>query len=97
MLVPGAMATRSAARAIMKPADAARAPEGATQTAVGTGLDRKPCMMSRIETSRPPGVESRSRKRAAFSSSARRRASRTNSAVTGEMASSTVAWRTVRT
>ena len=56
VLVPGAMAATSAASRMKKPADAARAPEGATYTITGTGDASIFAMIERVESTRPPGV-----------------------------------------
>src|SRR5205807_4867983 len=56
MLVPGAIAAMSAASVMYRPAEAARAPEGETNTTTGSGAPRIFLMMSRIEVSSPPGV-----------------------------------------
>src|SRR5205085_5749684 len=56
MLVPGAITATSAASVMYIPADAARAPEGETNTTTGTFAAIVRWMMSRIEVSRPPGV-----------------------------------------
>src|SRR5947208_12978477 len=56
MLVPGAIAAMSAASVMYRPAEAARAPEGETNTTTGSGAPRTFLMMSRIEVSSPPGV-----------------------------------------
>ena len=56
MCVPGAMAAMSAAMVITKPADAARAPEGATSTATGAREVIMRDTIVRVESSRPPGV-----------------------------------------
>ena len=56
IFVPGAMAATWAAIVIRTPAEAARAPLGATYTMTGTGEFRMDCTMSRIAVSRPPGV-----------------------------------------
>ena len=59
MFVPGAITATCAARVMNVPALAARAPDGATQTMVGSGassrLDTIFCVASRL----PPGVLSR--------------------------------------
>ena len=56
MCVPGAMTATSAAMVRMNPADAARAPDGPTNTTTGArdAIIRE--TMSRVESSRPPGV-----------------------------------------
>ena len=50
---------------IRKPAEAARAPEGPTNTATGTRDLSIASMICRIEVSRPPGVSRRSTTRGA--------------------------------
>jgi hypothetical protein len=58
MWVPGAMAATSAAMARMKPAEAARAPAGPTNTATGVRAASMRVTMSRVESTSPPGVRS---------------------------------------
>ncbi len=58
MFVPGAIASRSAACEIHTPADAARAPLGATYTITGIFSESSFCTIFRIESSSPPGVSS---------------------------------------
>ena len=70
MLVPGAMAATSAAIVMTKPAEAARAPEGPTNTATGVRQFSILSTIWRMEVSRPPGVSMPEHERAA-----RRRAS----------------------
>ena len=52
------MAATSAAIVMMKPAEAARAPEGPTNTATGVRQLSMASTICRIEVSRPPGVSS---------------------------------------
>src|SRR5260370_31844372 len=56
ILVPGAIAAMSAASVMYNPAEAARAPDGDTNTTTGSGAPRIFLMMFRIEVSSPPGV-----------------------------------------
>src|SRR5437870_3754205 len=56
MLVPGAIAAMSPAMTTNTPAEAARAPLGATQVRIGTCEDSTRFTMSRMLDSRPPGV-----------------------------------------
>src|SRR3984885_13787765 len=70
MLVPGAIAATSAASTMMHPADAARAPRGATNTITGARAFISRWMISRIEESRPPGVSSWRTNAAEFRASA---------------------------
>jgi hypothetical protein len=56
MWVPGAMTATSAASARMKPADAARAPDGPTNTTTGARDASMRDTMARVESSSPPGV-----------------------------------------
>ena len=56
MCVPGAIAATSAAIVRMKPAEAARAPAGATKTATGVFAESMRVTMARVESTRPPGV-----------------------------------------
>ena len=72
-LVPGAIAATSPARSRKNPAEAAWAPEGATKVATGTFDARIAVVISRVEVSRPPGVESSDHDEAAPSRSASRR------------------------
>ena len=94
MCVPGAMAATSAARVIRKPADAARAPDGATNTATGVLAASIRVTIVRVESTRPPGVSSTNTMSAARSASARLMASTMNSAETGWMSAFTSATRT---
>ncbi len=57
MFVPGAIAATSPDRRRKNPADAAWAPAGATNVATGTFESRIAELISRVEASRPPGVE----------------------------------------
>ena len=54
--MPGAIASMSAAIVRKKPADAARAPAGATKTATGVFAAIMRETMDRVESTRPPGV-----------------------------------------
>ena len=56
MLVAGAIAATCAAMVMNTPAEAARAPVGATYTTTGTSEARMLCTIERIDRSRPPGV-----------------------------------------
>ena len=58
MWVSGAIAATSAAIMIKAPADVARAPWGAVYTMIASLLLSMACMISRVESSRPPGVSS---------------------------------------
>ena len=71
MLVPGAMAATSAAIVRMKPAEAARVPDGPTQIATGVFAASMCVMICRVESTRPPGVRSVKTSSAAWSRSAR--------------------------
>ena len=55
MLVAGAIAATCAAMVMNTPADAARAPVGATYTMTGTSAFSIRCTIARIDRSRPPG------------------------------------------
>ncbi|GBD28405.1 hypothetical protein HRbin31_00421 [bacterium HR31] len=57
-LVVGAMAATWAAYTTNTPAEAARAPGGATYTITGTGEPRIALVMSSVDFNRPPGVSS---------------------------------------
>ena len=59
MFVPGAMAATSATIVMRKPAEAARAPEGPTNTTTGVLQFNILSMILRIDTSNPPGVSRR--------------------------------------
>src|SRR5207248_10999449 len=91
MCVPGAIAAISAAIVRMKPADAARAPDGATNTATGVFAATMCDTMSRVESMRPPGVRSVKTTSAAPVRSARSIVSIMYSADTGWMMLSTSA------
>ena len=82
VFVPGAIAATSAATRITNPAEAARAPEGPTNTATGVRQFSILSTIWRIEVSSPPGVSSRRTSRGAFSASARSMARTTWPAVT---------------
>ena len=56
VFVPGAIAATSAASRITNPAEAPRAPEGATNTATGVRLASMRSTICRIAPSSPPGV-----------------------------------------
>ena len=70
MLVPGAIAAMSAAMVRMKPAEAARDPAGPTKTATGVRAASIRVTMSRVESTRPPGVRSVNTTSDAFARSA---------------------------
>src|SRR3954470_19231759 len=95
MCVPGAMAATSAAMVIRNPADAARKPAGPTNTATGVFAAMIALLMSRVESSSPPGVCSVKTISAAPSASALAIAERMNSELTGWMMPSTVAVSTI--
>ncbi len=82
MLVPGAIAATSAATVMMKPAEAARAPDGPTNTATGVVQLSMLSTICRIELSRPPGVSMRTTSSGAFWASARSIACTTWAALT---------------
>src|SRR5438067_1639499 len=71
MLVPGAIASTSAAWATKSPAEAARAPLGYTYTMTGTLELRRLVTISSIEVEIPPGVFMTTRSASAWSDSAR--------------------------
>ena len=54
--VPGAIAATSHDNSTNDPADAARAPDGATKQTTGTWAFRIACVISRVDETRPPGV-----------------------------------------
>ena len=91
MWVPGAIAATSAASTRMNPADAARAPEGPTRTAMGVRAAIMRLTMVCVESTSPPGVRSVKTSSEARSASARSMADTMNSAVTGWMMPSTSA------
>src|SRR5262249_5059522 len=95
MCVPGAIAAMSAAIVMRKPAEAARLPAGPTKTATGVLAAMIALLMSRVESSRPPGVWSVKTISAAPSASALAMAERMNSEATGWMMPSTVAVSTI--
>ena len=70
-VVLGDMADTWAAARMNVPADAARAPDGVTRTATGTGESTIIPAISRAESSRPPGVSSSMIRRGAPCASAR--------------------------
>jgi hypothetical protein len=67
VLVPGDIAAMSAAWRRKKPAEAARPPLGVTKARTGTREATIFSVISRLESSRPPGVFRRSSTAAAFS------------------------------
>src|SRR5215467_5624212 len=89
MFVPGAMAATCPAMVINVPAEAARAPLGATYTTVGTLALSRALTISRVESTSPPGVSSWKITATAFVSSARRMLSVIYSTTTGLMTPST--------
>src|SRR5258708_7023899 len=95
MCVPGAMAAMSAAMVMRNPAEAGRLPDGPTNTATGVFAAMMALLMSRVASSRPPGVCSVNTIRAAPSASALAMADRMNSELTGWMIPSTVAVSTI--
>ena len=88
MFVPGAMAAIFAAIVMKTPAEAARAPVGATYTMTGMGEPRMVCTIERIERSSPPGVLSWTIRACAPSFWARSSAIVSKRTVTGVMAPS---------
>ena len=58
MCVPGAIAATSAAIVMRNPADAARLPGGDTKTTTGVLDSMMAVLMSRVESTSPPGVRS---------------------------------------
>src|SRR5918999_449956 len=95
IVVPEAMAATCAAIVMRAPAEAARAPDGATWTTTGTFAPRKDWIMSRMEASSPPGVSSSIRNAWWASSCARASPSRMWSAITGVITPSTSVTSTV--
>lgn len=91
MWVPGAIAATSAARMRMNPAEAARAPDGATNTATGVLPATMRDTIARVESTRPPGVRKVRTTSAAPAWSARSSVVTMYSAETGWMMLSTMA------
>src|SRR4029453_17775794 len=90
MLVPGAIAAKLAAAKMNVPADAARAPLGATYTATGTLAASRRWTILRVASYMPPGVSSWMTKSAARSCSAWLTAWAINPCVTWSMLRLTV-------
>ncbi len=95
MVVWGAMAEIRAAATRKTPAEAARAPDGATQTMTGTGAFKSVATMRRMASMPPPGVSRRTSSRSADTALARSRASSSMSAWAGETAARRSVSRTV--
>ena len=91
MCVPGAIAAMSAAIVRMKPAEAARAPEGPTKIATGVLAAIMRETIARVESTSPPGVRSVNTTSVAPARSARSIVSIMYSAETGWMMPSTTA------
>ena len=92
MCVPGAIAATSAASMSRKPADAARAPPGATNTAIGVRAASIAADDRLRRVDQPAGrAEREDEQRRRRSASARSMAETMNSAVTGWMMLSTSA------
>ncbi len=70
MCVPGDIAATSAAIVIRNPAEAARLPDGDTNTATGVFDSMIEVLISRVESTRPPGVRSTMTRRSALAASA---------------------------
>ena len=85
MCVPGAMAATSAAMVIRNPADAARLPDGPTKTTTGVRALMIAVLISRVESTRPPGVRRLMTTTAALERSARSIAFLMYSTATGWM------------
>src|SRR5215470_1261004 len=88
MFVAGAMAATWAASVMNTPAEAARAPVGATYTMTGISEFKMVWAMERMERSSPPGVLSRTTRACACSARARSMAAVRSRAVTGVIAPS---------
>ena len=89
------MAATSAAMVMRNPADAARAPLGPTNTTTGTSDSMIAVLMSRVESTRPPGVRSTRTTTSASRATASSRVWTMNSAEAGWMRASTSAtWTT---
>ena len=91
MCVPGAIAAMSAAMMSRNPADAARAPDGATKTATGVAAEIMRDTIARVESTRPPGVRRMKTISVAWAASAASMACVMYSAETGWMMPSTSA------
>ena len=91
MCVPGAMAATSAAMVRMNPAEAARAPDGATKIATGVLAATMCDTMARVDSTSPPGVRSVKTTSVGPARSARSSVSAMYSAETGWMMLSTTA------
>ena len=94
MCVPGAIAATSAAIVRMNPAEAARAPDGATNMATGVLAAISRETIARVESTSPPGVRSVKTTSAAPARSARSSVAIMYSAETGWMMPSTSAAKT---
>ena len=70
MCVPGDIAATSAAMVMRNPADAARLPEGETKTATGVFAWMMAVLISRVESTSPPGVRRKRTTRLAPAASA---------------------------
>ena len=71
MWVPGAIAATSAAIVIRKPAEAARAPLGATKTTTGVSAEIMRDVIDRVDSTSPPGVRKVNTMSSASAASAR--------------------------
>ena len=85
VFVPGAIAATSQAIRMMNPAEAAWEPGGWTKPTTGTSEARIAFVISRVESSRPPGVLIRRTTTGAPPATASSTTLFTNSAVTGLM------------
>ena len=85
--VPGAMAAMSADSSRKKPAEPARLPEGSMKMMTGTGEASMSATISRVESSRPPGVPMEMRTAEAWRAAASSRPRLRYSAVMGWMVS----------
>ena len=94
MFVPGAMAAMWADMVMNVPAEAARAPPGATYTATGTLAPNIAFTISRVLVTRPPGVSRRMTRSCAPLLAASSMPNAMYSEVPGDMASATSSTRT---
>ncbi len=94
MFVSGAIAAQSPERRMKKPADAARAPDGATNVATGTFELTIAVVISRIDVMSPPGVEISTMRSSARRSAASAIDRFTNPAAAGWISPSSRATRT---
>ena len=93
--VAGAIAAICPAYRMYVPAEAARAPPGATYASTGNLLSSMRAMIKRIDSDRPPGVSMRNTIATAPSADARVTASSKYSAAAGPMGPTSATWATM--